>query len=246
MKPELSIIIIDYKSKNLLPNCLRAIKENIKIPHEVILVDNNEENRGFAKGANLGAKKAKGKFLLFLNPDCLIQSGDFSKLVEYLNQHPKTGIVGLKMILKNGAIQPYSFGNKYSLTRSILSKLGAGTSPKNLTPDWVSGGAMIARKNLFEAIGGFDEQFFMYFEDQDLCLGAKKVGHEIAIFPEIVVTHLGGEPATGSTYGDVCGQQKMYRESQKKFIQKHYGKAYSLIFRTIRGLWKIVMPHPSS
>jgi len=95
------------------------------VPHKVIVIDNNKKNRGFAKAANLGAKKARGEFLLFLNPDTRIIKGDFKSLLSYSDEHRKVGVVGLKMVLEDGSPQLYSFGRKLSLCRAIFSRRDA-------------------------------------------------------------------------------------------------------------------------
>ena len=223
-KPVISVIIVDYKAKKYLPNCLTSIEKHINVAYEIIVVDNNKVNRGFSKAANRGAQKAYGQYLLFLNPDTIVNRGDFKKLVAYLEKHPKIGITGLKMVLEDGSLQPYSFGNKCSLLGAVRQKLGIAKKPNRASPDWVSGGAMVVKNSLFEKLGGFDEQFFMYFEDQDLCLRAKRLGFAIKLWEDIAVTHFGGVPKGGGSHGNRKKQIAMYRASQLKFMAKYLFK----------------------
>lgn len=237
----LSIIIVNYKSDEYTKNCIKSIKSSVTVKNEIITVDNSINNCGFAKAANLGAKKARGEYLLFLNPDTQVKRGDFKELINYLDSNPKVGIVGLKMILEDGSLQPHSFGNKFSMLRSILTKLSIFNFQFSISPDWVSGGAMVVRKNLFDELDGFDEQFFMYFEDQDLCLRAKKLGYKVELWKSIEIVHFGGKPLGGKTQvSNRKRQLKMYYESQGKFIKKHYGWLYWQVFRIVRHPYKVI------
>ena len=170
-------------------------------------------------------------YLLFLNPDTKIIKADFKALISFLNQHSNIGIIGLQIVLEDGSLQPYSYGKKFN----IFSKF----SPSFGMIDWVSGGAMVVRKDLFERLGGFDEQFFMYFEDQDLCLRAKNLGFKIKLWDGVKVLHFGGVPAQGGSHGDRKLQLKLYKESRAKFIKKHYGLTYYMLFALLDRLWRV-------
>ncbi|MFH1896372.1 MAG: glycosyltransferase family 2 protein [bacterium] len=237
VKPIISIIIVDFKAEKYLPNCLASIKKHLNARHEIIVVDNNKVNRGFAKAANIGAKKACGEYLFFLNPDAIIERGDFEKLIDYLNSHSRIGVMGLKMVLGNGSPQPFSFGAKYSLFGAVKQKLGMAIKLTESNPDWVSGGAMIVKTAVFHKLGGFNEQFFMYFEDQDLCLRAKDLDYRVVLWENITVTHLGGVPQSGGSHGNIAKQVEMYKKSQALFMKKHYNLVYFSIFKLLRSLW---------
>jgi len=231
--PILSVVIIDYKAQKYLPQCLESIKSKVAVNYEVVVIDNNKTNRGFAKACNIGAKKAKGRYLLFLNPDTQIIKADFDELISFLDNHLKVGVIGLKILLENGSDQPYSYGQKFG----IFSKLGLLPGRRL---DWVSGGAMVVRRKLFERLGGFDERFFMYFEDQDLCLRAKDLGFKVELWDGVEVVHFGGRPAQGGLAKDKGKQLALYRKSQAKFVRKYYGGLYYLLFAGMSSLWKIL------
>jgi GT2 family glycosyltransferase len=204
----------------------------------VIVIDNNKINKGFAKAANLGVQKARGEYLLFLNPDTAILEGDFKKLLSNIKQQTDLGVVGLKMVLKDGSPQPYSFGKKLSLRNAIFHRRDA-INRVSTRIDWVSGGAMVMRKSLFDKLGGFDEQFFMYFEDQDLCLRAKDLGFKVELWQDIKILHHGGKPLGGKSHQSRRNQLKIYYGSQSKFIKKYYGPIYTLLFRCLRFPLKV-------
>mgnify|MGYP001597200792 FL=1 len=109
----LSIIIVKYRAEKEYLECLKSLK-NIKTPHEIITIDNNEINRGYAKGNNLGASFAKGEYLMILNPDTIVLPGSIDKMVKWLNNHPDYSIVAPRLVDANHV--PYRFQGTSPLT----------------------------------------------------------------------------------------------------------------------------------
>lgn len=136
----------------------------------------------------------------------------------------------------NYSIQEWSCGYKTSLFK-IISRNSFVKKPwlndKITQVDWVSGCAMIVGKELFEKIGGFDDNFFMYFEDQDLCLRAEEIGARIFYFPLGEVFHWGGQSWDGKS-----GQKMEYFKSQDYFFEKHFGKWQVWVLRFFRWIFK--------
>ena len=209
------------------------IKKNF---HRVKLIA-SRRNLGFARANNIAAKKARGKYLQFLNSDTLVKDDALAKMVKFSEKHPRAGILGPKLVLKSGKVQPFSAGYKLSLGQTFKIKIAAflaniGVSPSFLAKlsleywdwsrprklDWVTGAALMIRKEIFERLTGFDTKFFMYFEDQDLCLRAKNLGYEIWILPQAKIIHLGGK----SIKLDAL-RKKYYYQSQDLFFKKHFG-----------------------
>jgi len=217
----LSIIVLSYNTKNLTLKCIESLIDQYKKELEngeieVILVDNassdgsikaiqnynskfkivqNERNVGFAKGCNIGAKNARGKYLLFLNSDTEVLDGGFLRMVNFLDENEYVGILGGKLLNKDGSPQP-SCGKFYNLFSLFLMLIGMErfgflkTSPQKIEKlDWVSGGCMMVRKNFFERLEGFDEHFFMYMEDMELCYRAKGLGFSTFFYPNVKVLH---------------------------------------------------------
>ncbi|HEX8965795.1 MAG TPA: glycosyltransferase family 2 protein [Patescibacteria group bacterium] len=186
-------IIVDNNSAD---DSVKKIKNYIvknKIPG-VILIE-NKENVGFGNGCNLGTQKAKGKYVLFLNSDTKVEDRGFIEMTEFLNENPKVAIMGGKMKNFDGTPQ-LSAWKFYTLPNLILMLLGferfgmLHASPTSISRvDWVTGGCMMVNKELFEKIGSFDKQIFMYMEDMELCFRAKKHGFETYYFPNIHVLH---------------------------------------------------------
>ena len=221
MNTVLSIIILSYNTKDLTLACLESIIKQYKNELErkkveMIVVDNaskpefriqnsefrtyvkiirNEDNFGFAKGCNIGAKNAKGKYILFLNSDTEVLDRGFLKMIELLDKNPKVAILGGKLHNADGTVQP-SAGKFYSLFNLIIMLLGLErlgflrSSPNKIQKvDWVSGACMIVRRNIFEKLNGFDEKLFMYIEDMEICFRAKKLDFSTYFYPNLKLKH---------------------------------------------------------
>jgi GT2 family glycosyltransferase len=214
--PQISIIILTYNSSRFIEDLLKSLEDYSK-DSEILIVDNDSKddtvklakrfshakvyetgkNLGFAKGINYGAKRAKGEYLLFINPDAVFKSGHFSDLVKVLEEHEKAGVVGGKLVGYDG-IPEKSAGKFFNFFEAIMiilgldEKIGIRFSPNKLSKvDFVSGGFMMVRSEIFEKLGGFDENFFMYVEDMELCFRVKKAGFETYFSPNVVISHKG-------------------------------------------------------
>lgn len=215
----ISIIILSYNTQDLLKKCLASLYSKITDSNfEVIVVDNNstddsvkmlkhdfkkvivienKENLGFAKGCNIGATHAKGEYLLFLNSDTEFTASDtLEKLTAQLKEKT-VGVVGGLMLNPDKSYQR-SFGSFYTLPHVMkMLFLGENTELSGQkfthvqTVDWVSGGFMLVRKSVFEEVKGYDEGYFMYVEDVDLCYRVKKAGYTVVVDPDIKILHVG-------------------------------------------------------
>jgi len=214
---KLSIVILSYNTKDLTLACLKAIasqyeKELVEKELEIIVVDNasvdgspsaisnfqlirSKENLGFGGGCNLGAKSAKGKYLLFLNSDTEILDKGFLGMTKFLDDNLKVAILGGKLENIDGSIQK-SCGKFYSLFNLLIMLLGLErfgflrSSPSEIQKvDWVSGACLMVRRDDFERLSGFDEKMFMYVEDMEICFRAKKIGLLTYFYPNISLKH---------------------------------------------------------
>jgi GT2 family glycosyltransferase len=148
---------------------------------------------GFAKGCNLGAKKSGGEFILFLNSDTEIKDQGLLKMVNFLSENTKIGILGGKLKNTDGTNQ-LSAGKFYSLFNLFLMLFGFNKhlreSPNEIKRiDWVSGASFMVKSSFFEKIGGFDKDIFMYMEDMEFCFRAKKKGLETYFYPHVMLFH---------------------------------------------------------
>lgn len=257
MGKDVSIIIINYKTSDLLVGCLKSLlKYCQELNFETIVIDNNskdssletikinfpqvklirnKKNAGFAWANNQGAKIAQGKILFFLNPDTLIKENIFQKISKIFKQDPEVGIVAPRLVLPNGQSQLYAYGRKQTLSDLIFSKFRTPLDTKSriLYVDWVSGAALAIRPSIFKKIGGFDEKFFMYFEDRDLCHRTKELGYKVVVLADIKVVHFGGRSLEKNKE-----RKKLYYQSQNYYWAKHYGYLSLILMRLIRWPYK--------
>ncbi len=194
----------------------------------------SERNLGFAKGHNELARYARGRYLLILNPDTLIMRNTLTKLVRFAEEHPEAGIIGAKLLNPDGSLQ-YScrrFPNPIAAifrntplgrlfphnryTRDYLMLDWDHNSVREV--DWVSGAAMLVRREVYEQLGGFDERFFIYVEDVDLCYRAWQVGWKVLYYPDATIIH-----AIGRSTDLVANKMIVtFHQSMYKFYKKHY------------------------
>ncbi|MFW5884965.1 MAG: glycosyltransferase family 2 protein [Patescibacteria group bacterium] len=237
-----SVIIVNYKSKKYLLSCLqsldsklisnrkpevivvnneskpleREVFKNINLPVKII---NSGQNSGFASACNQGARKARKEILFFLNPDAKILDNSLAKAVDFFQKTSDLGVLGAQIIqAETGLPQPWTSGKKTSLPKILLKNtFFKPWNKKTATEtDWVSGTALLTPRKLFLKLNGFDERFFMYFEDQDYCLKVKKAGKRVLFYPHFSVIHYNGK-----SWKKEADQKKRYFQSQIKFFQKH-------------------------
>lgn len=254
----LSIIIVSYRSRDYLEKCLVSISEKIGtfLDFEVFVVNNGKSdelfglkkrfsdlvilqtshNLGFGAANNLAAKKAQGEAFLFLNPDTELISKNIHTLLGEFQLAKKVGVIGGKLVSDTGQIQAWSFGSELRPLSVIWNNLRGfpfHLAEKKRFVGWVSGTALFVRREVFEMLGGFDEEFFMYFEDVDFCRRARLAGWLVEYCPEMVVRHFGGQ-----SYGLKKNEQKSdYYCSQDLYFQKH---GYWPVWRILRILRKIL------
>ena len=189
----MEIILIDNASSD---DSVERLQETIKVKHysNCHLIE-NKQNDGFSKGVNKGAEKAKGQYYLFLNNDTVVKDKGIWDMVQYMEKHPEASILGGKLSNDDGTDQP-SVGKFYTPTQATLLMLGLqrysliDKNPEQISEvDWVKGGLLMIRCEVFKKLHGFDENIFMYTEDMELCYRAKKKGYKIYFYPAIKVLH---------------------------------------------------------
>lgn len=197
-------------------------------------------NLGFGAGNNAGAKKAKGDILWFLNSDTLLVDDSIKRLFEFLDQNKNVGIAS--PIVYNDVecrnIQPFFFAKFQSLGNLIIRRNRPKTNfseNEYFETDVVVGASLITRKEIFNKLGGFDENIFMFFEDDDLCFRAKKMGYRVAVYCQSQIVHLQGKSISKNS-----SRKKLYYTSQTYFWKKHYGLLPTLIMRIIRWPYKLI------
>ena len=195
---DFEVLVVDNDQESTVP----------EIPHPVRLI-RNPENVGFARACNQGMEVSKGENVLFINPDTVVEGDFFESLEGFLDENPRAGVVGPKIVSFEGDVQ-LTARKELSFLSGILGRTSLLTRlfPKNplvkrLFPaaekltgptavDWIAGTCMAVRRRTLEEIGGMDERYFMYFEDADLCRRAREAGWLVYYLPQIEVLHHSG------------------------------------------------------
>lgn len=260
---KVSIIIVHYKVKKVLYNCLRSIaNSSLSVPFEIVVVDNDEvkkvekylkthfpkvkyipapENLGYGKGNNLGIKSAKGEYVFILNPDTIVTKGVVERMLDFIEKNNKVGAVAPSLYDESGKVYPsqgtgpltpiegvvaLSFLNKIFPNNPISKAYwmkGVDRS-KPYEADVLPGTAFLIRKDLFNKLGGFDRNFFLYFEESDLFKRARKAGYKLFILPKARLTHFW---AVSTPPSDRI--RKIFKESRFYYFKKNFGILAALV-----------------
>ena len=184
------VIIVDNKSDD------EAIHD-IEKQYPKFKFISNTMNGGFANGSNLGSRNASGDFLLFLNPDTVVSEPEIEKLLNAAKKTPDYIISSCRQVNENGkeSVASGDFPSMFNLTgfqRAVFRSRVRHTvkQPADIiSPDWISGSVLMIKREVFLQIHGFDEDFWMYFEDVDLCRRISDINGKIALYSSIVIEH---------------------------------------------------------
>lgn len=259
---ELSIIIINYNTHSLTLDCIKSIEDHLKkISYEIIIVNNssrdkerqilqsrlkengrfkiiNSENRGFGAANNLGIESAQGHYLLLLNSDTLVIDDSISKLLNFFKKHDEIGALTPLLYQPNKkTLQKHFYGSFPtigSLTFRRWQGRRADLAKRFFYSDMVSAASMMIKKETFSRIEGFDENFFMYCEDDDFCRRLVKVGYKNAVLTNAKIIHREGESSSNRK------RLLMYYKSQSYYWQKHNGTFWRIAMEIIRWPYKTI------
>lgn len=259
---DISVIYVNYNDQDRLRESLLSLKESAaELLKEVFIVDNNSEyfpseeiksefpdvnilinnrNRGFAKANNQALRQAKGKYVLLVNTDTRFFAGGLRVLREELEANPKAAGAG-PLLLREDQTPQVSFGRKVDFLAELEQKLFFNFYfKKTLRKDlkkrkvgWLSAACILLRREAVVEVGLFDEKFFLYFEDIDLCMRLHKKGWELIFVPEAKVFHLGG----GSTSSNLFQSCYQYRKSQLYYYRKHNSSLSLFLLRFYLGCY---------
>jgi GT2 family glycosyltransferase len=224
------IIVVDNNSQDNSVDIL-----NDKFPH--IKLIKLPKNVGFGSGNNAGAKVAKGEFIFLLNTDTILESNILPHLIELMSENPDVGIIGPKLLFPDKSFQ-ISFSPEISIKGEFTArKLHKNAENKNKLHiieedfqdikevDIVVGAAFFIRADLFNLLGGFDEKFFMYFEESDLCQRVRNKGYKVLYTPHVSLIHI-----RGYSVNKISNKMAVeYRRSQIYYYHKH------------RPMWEILL-----
>jgi GT2 family glycosyltransferase len=268
MLPKVSIVIVNWRTPQLLRGCLLALgNDEHKDSFELYVVDNasgdeslsilanefpyvnviaNEKNVGFSKACNQVIPKAKGGYVLLLNPDTVVVDNAVSKLAAFLDNNLQCGAVGPKILNEDGTLQlacrrsfpsPKAAFFRLTYLSKLFPKLPLFAKynmtyidpDKAVAVDALSGSCMMVRKNVIDKIGLLDEDIFMFGEDIDWCWRIKQAGWQVFYNPQAVIYHSHGASSRlrpiGATFDLHKGMEVFYR--------KHLAKKYWPIFNQL-------------
>jgi len=263
-RPEISLILVNYRSAERLEKALSSLRyPDIPDGKLEIIVANNDpsereririlsdrfhfltislpENDGFGNAANKAVMVANGNIVGFINPDTEMTTGSLGSVLRFFRLHPEVGVVGGRLVSENGLPEAWSTGKPMTFFRLLRNKSLFFTgwkyweSHRAVSVGWVSGGLLFIRIELFKELSGFDERFFLYFEDMDLCVRARKKGFRIVFFPKLSFFH-----KRGASLDSDAERKRIYYESQDWYFAKHRPCHEGFLVRLFRsGMSKV-------
>jgi len=233
--PELSVVIVSYNTADLIEACLLSVRASDGVSLETFMVDNassdggaalvrgkfpwvrlveNRENRGFGAANNQVLAECAGRYIVLLNPDTEATPGAFRRMAAWMDANPGVGLAGPTVNHPDGSRQD-TVSRTYPGQKRTAGELSG--LPGEIA--CVMGACQIVRTELMRKLGGFDEDFFLYGEDQDLCLRIRKKGYGIGHASDAVILHHGGKSQRGSLPADVWRKKVA---AEYLFYRKHY------------------------
>ncbi|MBN1108184.1 MAG: glycosyltransferase family 2 protein [Bacteroidales bacterium] len=259
---DLSVIIVSYRGWQKLSNCLEALEKftQSSFSMEVIIADNHSNdgkieefekrftsfrflksdvNGGFAYGCNRGAEAASADILMFLNPDTIVSEKEIVRLMQNTNQTRGYAIISCRQIREDGR-EMSAYGSFPGLSfPEIIRKRNINAVSY---PDWVSGSLMMMSKETFFRMEGFDESYWMYYEDVDMCRRVRDAGGEIVFFNDITIRHDHGGSSrinlrtTAITKSEVQASRHLYIQKHVTGYKKFFLHSITIIDNLLTGI----------
>jgi N-acetylglucosaminyl-diphospho-decaprenol L-rhamnosyltransferase len=258
--PDISVVVVNYNTAHLFGELFAALEASrgaLKL--QVIMVDNasrdgsvdilrtkypnvklieNPTNVGFGRANNQALPWIRGRYVLLLNTDAFMAPDTLKTTVDFMNAHPRCGVLGVKLVGRDGAMQPSCryFPTPWNvfLARTGLKRFFPGTRLVDDMSwdhasvrecDWVPGCYYLMRREVIERVGLFDPRYFLYYEEVDHCRRVRQAGWSVNYYPFTQVVHIGGESAATEGPLTHAGRQisTLQIESQLLYFRKHYG-----------------------
>jgi GT2 family glycosyltransferase len=262
---EVSIVVVSFNTRDVLRECLSSVyREADSLRVQVIVVDNasidgspamierefpevelirSEINLGFGPANNLAIKSVRGRYVVLLNSDAFLTDGSLHRSVAHMNDNPRAGLGGGRLIGRDGSWQPSARMFPTVLSDLIVHSGLAARFPRSrffgradrtwanemeaAEVDWVPGAYSIIRSEVLATTGLFDPRFFLYYEEVDLCMRIKQKGYSIWYWPDIAVVHIGGDSSRQIRSLEMSltgGQLILWRmRSMLLYYRKHHG-----------------------
>jgi N-acetylglucosaminyl-diphospho-decaprenol L-rhamnosyltransferase len=234
-RPATEVIVVDSASTDGSPDMVRD-----RFPWVHLIAE--QENIGFTRGSNRALEVARGRYLLLLNPDTLVHGDALNVLVSYLDAHPAVGIAGPQVLNADGTIQSTRRRFPTPLTAIFESTWLQGYAPRRVLDryyvadqpddgtfevDWVQGCALVARRALYDQVGGLDSGYVMFSEELDWCRRARDAGWQVAYVGSAHITHYGGR----STEQAQANKHIYFQQSKIRYFRKFHGPGVAVGLR---------------
>lgn len=252
---DVSIIIVNYNTELLILDCINSIYEKTNdLNFEIIVVDNNspnkpeklktdqrikyiqsESNLGFGRANNLGAAHARGEYLFCLNPDTILVNNAIKILYDYIINDSSIGVLGGNLLSKEmkgihsfSIISPGILNEIILLLRLSMLNSQYNNGDKAIDVGYITGADLMINKRLFNDIGGYNKDFFMYFEETYLCYEVKSLGYRVVNLPQSLIIHL-----EGKSFNLNKRREDLYYSSRKLYLIKRYNRLYYYVCNII-------------
>lgn len=263
MSPPVTIVMVTYNSTGVAGNALAAAARSRECGlAECIVVDNASRdgtpdfvrrgfpqatvvesggNLGYGRGCNLGLQRAASRYVLFQNPDAVLEPDALEKLVRFLDDHPRAALVAPAILDGDGGVQHASRLPTPGSVIAMAVGRGAAAKRRPIQPggepfrtDWLCGALLMGRRDVLNEIGGFDPRFFLYFEETDLCKRVAARGHELWAVGGAIAHHAvhASARSTGRKLVDGCIAEH-YFQSRFYYLVKHHGWLAAVTAETV-------------
>jgi GT2 family glycosyltransferase len=269
---ELSVVIVSFNARDYLKRCLLSVQNAIyNIDSEIFVVDNNsvdgsaemvrdefpgvklianKSNKGFSTANNQAARQSSGEFILFLNPDTIVEENTFSKCIDFMKNHSDAGALGIRMVDAEGTFLPESkralptpataffkiFGLSFLFPGSGLFNryyLPHINDKETSRVEVIAGAFMFMRREVLIKTGLLDEDYFMYGEDIELSYKLLKAGFNNYYFPEVRIVHYKGKSTSRNSYNDIHHFYRSMRIYSRKRNKERLNPVYFFIIPAI-------------
>lgn len=246
----LTVVVVNWNGAAYVGACLDAARGEGR---ELVVVDNasrdgsvallrerhpdvrvlvNDANLGFSRAANRGLREARGRYVLFLNPDAIVSDDAIAAALALLDRRPDVGLVGVAQRDGRGNVLPTvePFFSLAALRRPSHERMTAPRGPDPVEIDWCHGAFLLGRRDELLALGGFDERYFLYAEDMDLCFRMHESGKVVVYLPQVSILHEGNVAGR-----ELLGERRAAAifASQLVFHRHRHGGATTLLLRAL-------------
>ena len=251
--PRIVAVVVTYNSASTIGQALAALRgchdagvartvvvDNASTDDTKAILDQNSDwitivdspgNIGFGRGCNLGLAIVDEPYVVFVNPDAVIEQHACRALAQFLDENPRAAMVSPAIINTDGSVQ--HVGGITTPLSLIIAASGINIAPQGrklaipgtapFRTDWLCGALIMARSSVLKELGGFDPRFFLYFEETDLCRRVS-YGHELWAVPTAIATHVGGASSESSNQSRMSNcVAEHYFQSRYYYLRKHFG-----------------------